>query len=142
MVSFETLEHISAQEQFLSEIKRVLKPGGWLLISTPDKIEYGATRSEPNPFHVRELTQGGFTELLTRHFKHVRMAGQRILFGSAIAWTDAPEGKTSPRSRAHSQGQDPANRHRLSQLSQAWALYCSPKYSSKSTRRQRCDSAK
>src|SRR5262249_16303052 len=53
VVSFETLEHLCEQEQFLCEIKRVLRPGGLLVMSTPDH-EFFAT-SPPNPFHLREL---------------------------------------------------------------------------------------
>ncbi|MBK8142717.1 MAG: class I SAM-dependent methyltransferase [Chitinophagaceae bacterium] len=39
-VSFETLEHITDHDKMVAEIKRVIKPGGVLLISTPDKLIY------------------------------------------------------------------------------------------------------
>lgn len=35
VVSFETLEHFAEQEMFLAEVRRVLRPGGLLVISTP-----------------------------------------------------------------------------------------------------------
>ena len=40
VASFETIEHISEHDAFLSEIKRVLAPGGILVISSPHKAEY------------------------------------------------------------------------------------------------------
>jgi len=43
VVSFETLEHLEDHDGMMKEIKRVLKPGGLLIISTPNKAEY----SEP-----------------------------------------------------------------------------------------------
>ena len=40
VVSFETLEHLAAQDVMLAEFRRVLKPEGLLIISTPDKAIY------------------------------------------------------------------------------------------------------
>ena len=39
VISFETLEHLSAQEALISEFYRVLKPEGFLMLSSPDKAE-------------------------------------------------------------------------------------------------------
>ena len=39
VVSLETLEHLSDHTAMMKEIKRVMKPGGLLIISTPDKKE-------------------------------------------------------------------------------------------------------
>src|SRR5258705_5166321 len=52
---FETLEHLSDHASVLKEIKRVLKPGGLLIISTPDKNTYTEARGYKNPFHAKEL---------------------------------------------------------------------------------------
>ncbi len=43
VVSFETLEHHDKHEEMLSEIKRILRPNGLLIISTPDKRFYSDT---------------------------------------------------------------------------------------------------
>jgi 2-polyprenyl-3-methyl-5-hydroxy-6-metoxy-1,4-benzoquinol methylase len=41
---FEVLEHVADQSKVLAEIRRVLRPGGWLCLSTPQK---GATAGTP-----------------------------------------------------------------------------------------------
>jgi SAM-dependent methyltransferase len=84
VVSFETIEHLSEHEQFLSEIKRVLRPGGLLVMSSPDRDVYSSGGDTANPFHVRELTAAEFTALLSRHFTHVAASGQRCFLGSAL----------------------------------------------------------
>lgn len=84
VVSFETLEHLSAQEQMLQGFKRSLKAGGSLLISSPDKYNYSDRTGYQNPFHARELYRNEFEVLLRRHFQHVRVFGQKLVFQSVI----------------------------------------------------------
>lgn len=91
IVSFETLEHITAHDEFLDECKRVLKPKGLLIISTPERERYNAQLAEPNPHHVRELTEEEFSSALSARFSSVSMSSQRVLFGSLIL----PEGAVS-----------------------------------------------
>lgn len=64
--NFEVLEHLEQdkQAQFISEISRVLKPGGILFISTPDKNAHGNTPMCPS--HINELTSSNFQNLLTK----------------------------------------------------------------------------
>lgn len=83
VVSFETLEHLVAHDAFLAEIRRVVRPGGVLFMSTPDTEVYNEGKT-PNPFHLRELDREQFAGLLKRHFAHVTLLGQRLLLGSAI----------------------------------------------------------
>lgn len=85
VVSFETIEHISRHERFISEIKRVLRPGGILIISSPDKTEYSERYGQHNDHHVRELYRGEFLELLGRHFQNCLPMQQRLVGGSYIA---------------------------------------------------------
>jgi len=84
-VSFETLEHVADQEKFFSEIKRVLRPDGMLVISTPNVEVYRHYGAAQNPFHIKELNEGEFREFLSRHFRNYRLFGQRSVIGSAIA---------------------------------------------------------
>jgi 2-polyprenyl-3-methyl-5-hydroxy-6-metoxy-1,4-benzoquinol methylase len=67
VVSFETIEHINDYKKFLSEVKRVLKPGGLLVISTPNDAEF----SEENHFHLHEFVLDELTILLKENFKNV-----------------------------------------------------------------------
>jgi ubiquinone/menaquinone biosynthesis C-methylase UbiE len=75
IVSFETIEHLSDPRKFLEELFRVLKPGGHLVISTPNKKIYHADQP-PNPFHVSELTYAEFHGLLSPLFVVKKTYGQ------------------------------------------------------------------
>lgn len=83
-VCFETLEHTSRHEELLSEIKRVLKKGGLLIISTPDKKWYSDKPGNSNPFHEKELYKDEFTSLLKKHFEYVTLLEQKYFSGSLL----------------------------------------------------------
>lgn len=89
VVSFETIEHIDAHDEMLAEVKRVLRPGGLLIMSTPDKATYSDATGFRNPYHVKELHRGEFIDLIRRHFLHLSLHGQKIGFGSVIAAEEA-----------------------------------------------------
>ncbi len=65
VVSFETIEHLEADREFVAEIHRVLKPGGELLLSTPNKEVSSPDGPPPNPWHVREYRLADLRKLLT-----------------------------------------------------------------------------
>ncbi len=92
VVSFETLEHVHDQARLLDGFARVLAPGGLLLVSTPDKVNYNPPGSEPNPFHVRELARDEFEALLAARFPARRLYGQKLAFQSLMWSLDCVDG--------------------------------------------------
>lgn len=84
VTSFETIEHHDEHEKMMQEIKRVLVPGGILIISSPDKKYYSDMPNYKNPFHVKELYADEFYELLRSHFKNIIPLNQKTVFGSFI----------------------------------------------------------
>lgn len=84
VVSFETLEHHDKHEQMYAEIKRVLRPDGVLIISTPDRRFCSDATDHRNAYHVKELYFEEFLELNQRHFKNLNIYSQKTVFGSLI----------------------------------------------------------
>ncbi|HDL02450.1 MAG TPA: class I SAM-dependent methyltransferase [Candidatus Pacearchaeota archaeon] len=69
IVSFEGIEHIGKQVQFLKESRRVLKKDGKLIISTPRK-------PQGNPFHTVEFSYKEFIDFLSKYFEIEKVFGQ------------------------------------------------------------------
>jgi SAM-dependent methyltransferase len=84
VVSFETIEHIYEQQQFLAEVKRVLRPGGLFIVSTPERDVYSPLYSSANTFHKKELSKAEFEALLKRNFSNVGLMLQRAMNGSLL----------------------------------------------------------
>lgn len=72
VVSFETIEHHDKHDEMLSEIKRVLKDDGVLIMSSPDKKYYSDLTGQQNPFHVKELYFREFKELIDKSFQFTK----------------------------------------------------------------------
>lgn len=68
VTTFETIEHIDDYESFIKEIKRVLKPDGLVIISTPNDLEYG----EGNHFHIHEFEYSELMILINKYFKNTK----------------------------------------------------------------------
>ncbi|MCW0392671.1 MULTISPECIES: glycosyltransferase [Xanthomonas] len=84
VISFETVEHLLEQERMLEELRRVLKPDGVLVMSSPNRPIYSDARNYRNEFHVRELDFDEFSTLLGRQFPAVDFYGQRMSSGSLM----------------------------------------------------------
>jgi len=84
VVSFETLEHLAEHDELLAEFKRVLKPDGCLILSSPDKATYSDGQDNVNEYHVKELYRDELEALIGRHFPAYHLLGQKLMFHSAI----------------------------------------------------------
>lgn len=66
VVSIETIEHLSDQDKFLRELRRILKKDGVLVISSPDKII--KDKFFDNPHHINLLYKDDMRGLLKKYF--------------------------------------------------------------------------
>ena len=76
-VTFQVIEHIQDDKTFISEIHRVLKPGGMLFLTTPNRL-MSLTR---NPWHIREYTGAELASHVGKSFGKVEVKG---IFGSPV----------------------------------------------------------
>lgn len=66
IISFETLEHLPNPQRFLHEALRVLRPGGMLILSTPNRAVVSPGSTTPfSPYHSFEPTLEELRSLLT-----------------------------------------------------------------------------
>lgn len=79
VVSFETIEHINNPGTFVHEIHRVLKPGGLLIISTPNKETTCDGLDVHAPFHIKEYTLDEFL-LLLASFEQKKIFVQKMAY--------------------------------------------------------------
>ncbi|MGY4726216.1 glycoside hydrolase family 99-like domain-containing protein [Burkholderia pyrrocinia] len=93
VVSFETIEHHDQHEAMMREIKRVLRPDGFVIISSPNKYEYSDVPGYSNPWHVKELYLDEFESLLRTQFSQVTLYGQRVMTGSMLAALELTEAR-------------------------------------------------
>jgi 2-polyprenyl-3-methyl-5-hydroxy-6-metoxy-1,4-benzoquinol methylase len=71
IICFQVIEHIKNDHLLLKEIKRVLKPGGSLYLTTPNRL----TSLTRNPFHIREYRPAQMQFLITHHFETCSVKG-------------------------------------------------------------------
>jgi 2-polyprenyl-3-methyl-5-hydroxy-6-metoxy-1,4-benzoquinol methylase len=77
VVSFETIEHTTAFNEMITEFKRVIKKGGKLFISTPNRLINSPSGIVTNPYHTQEWYYKEFVELLEVHFDTYQLFGQK-----------------------------------------------------------------
>ncbi len=66
VATLQVIEHVWDHPQFVRECVRVLRPGGRLFVTTPNRLTFSPGRETPlNPFHTKEFTAGELTGLLT-----------------------------------------------------------------------------
>lgn len=77
---FEAIEHIADPDVALEELRRVLRPDGVLLISTPRR----RVSLRDNVHHLHEFTPGEFERALRDRFDQVRIHRQQTCLSSTI----------------------------------------------------------
>ena len=71
VISFQVIEHIKRDRDFVKEVSRVLRKGGKFIVSTPN-APMSLTR---NPWHIREYTEHELCNLLAAGFTHIEAYG-------------------------------------------------------------------
>ena len=89
VVSFQVIEHIKRDKEFVREVRRVLKKGGKFIVSTPNR-PMSLTR---NPWHVREYNAEQFGALLST-FTEVEALG---VAGNERVWSYYEKNRESVR---------------------------------------------
>jgi len=95
VVSFETIEHLTAQAEMLAEFRRVLAADGVLVVSSPNRPVYNEAGGEANHFHVRELDRDELAALLVPDFPRQAWYAQRVVAQSAL-WAEDAGGGVPP----------------------------------------------
>jgi 2-polyprenyl-3-methyl-5-hydroxy-6-metoxy-1,4-benzoquinol methylase len=80
VVCFEALEHVEDTGAALDELRRVLAPGGLLLVSSPNPGVY----PDGNPFHLHELAPAELRESAEARFDHVVLYHQHQMMASVL----------------------------------------------------------
>lgn len=100
VVTLQVVEHVWNHDEFVRECLRVLRPGGLLFMTTPNRLTFSPGSDVPlNLFHTKEFTAGELAELLTRNGFVLESvaglhAGERLralddTYGSAGSFVDA-----------------------------------------------------
>ena len=86
VVSLQTVEHLWDQPAFVAECRRVVRPGGPVILSTPNRLTF----PPGNVFHTTELDPEGLRDLLARPGERPHLVG--VHHGPRIADWEAAHG--------------------------------------------------
>ena len=81
IVSLETIEHVPDPEGLLRSFRRLLAPGGAIVVSCPNDWWYYPSAQERNPYHLRKYTFDEFQQLS----EQVLGPARAWFFGAPIA---------------------------------------------------------
>jgi len=74
--SLQVVEHLHRPERFMEEARRVLKPGGLCVITTPNRLIISPGKDSPvNPFHIREYDCREFLAFMEEFYARVEVKG-------------------------------------------------------------------
>ena len=68
VITIEVIEHVPEDEKFVANIAKVLKPGGFLVLSTPNGDH---VVNNTNPDHIRHYKKAELEALLKKYFSKV-----------------------------------------------------------------------
>lgn len=95
VVSFQVIEHIAEVNSYAQEVCRILKPGGNLFLTTPNrKLRLLSFQKPWNPYHVREYSGNELYRFLKHRFEPVQMYG--IMAQPALMATEKARVKQEP----------------------------------------------
>ncbi|MCL5287447.1 MAG: class I SAM-dependent methyltransferase [Acidobacteria bacterium] len=80
VIALEVFEHLENSEAFLAECSRVLRPGGRLILSTPNQVTHDLHMNSigmKNEFHINLMSEKELHAALQKHFAEVEIYGQR-----------------------------------------------------------------
>jgi len=75
ITSFQVIEHVADDKKFIQEIKQFLKPGGVLLISTPNKKDrlFNIIQKPWNIYHIKEYSNITLKNILGVFFNDIEI---------------------------------------------------------------------
>lgn len=83
IVSFETIEHVRSPQTAVAELHRIVRGGGLLLLSTPNRdVSLRLFGGLSSPFHKVEFAHPELRSLLAKNFRRVAILGQGWRRGS------------------------------------------------------------
>jgi SAM-dependent methyltransferase len=82
VLSMQVVEHLWDQPGHIAESARMLRPGGVLVLSTPNRLTFSpgydpASGTPANPFHTREFSPSELADLLSPCFPDITRYGLR-----------------------------------------------------------------
>jgi SAM-dependent methyltransferase len=92
VLSVHSIEHVPDPERVLSEVRRVLAPGGTAVFVTPNRLTFARPDEIIDPYHHVEYDPGQLRALATGTFSQVELHG---LFGSPrmLEWLDVQKAR-------------------------------------------------
>lgn len=67
LATLQVIEHVWNHPEFVGECLRALRPGGRLIVTTPNRLTFSPGLDTPlNPFHTREFTGAELSDLLSQ----------------------------------------------------------------------------
>jgi 2-polyprenyl-3-methyl-5-hydroxy-6-metoxy-1,4-benzoquinol methylase len=72
-LAVEVVEHVPDDEAFVAQLRRVVRPGGWAYLTTPNGDYVRNEGPDHNPDHLRLYGRDELHDLLARHFDGVEV---------------------------------------------------------------------